>query len=142
MKQKYSNKWIASKQPRKQRKYRANAPIHKKHKMMSSNLSKELKKKYQRKSFAIRKGDKVKVMRGEFKKSIGKIETINRKKLRLTIEGINRTKKDGTKINVWFDASKIQIQELNLEDKKRKKSIEKQENKNKQGEKQNAPKKK
>ena len=47
--------WIASKQPRKQRKYLANAPIHIKKKMAGANLSKELRKKYGKRSMTLRK---------------------------------------------------------------------------------------
>ncbi len=119
MKKKFSNSWIGSKQVRKQRKYRANAPLHKKSKMISSHLSKELRKKYGKRSFPIRKGDEVKILRGEFKKKIGKISEINVKKQSVAIEGIQRKKKDGTKVNVYFDSSNLLVQSLVLEDKKR-----------------------
>src|SRR3989338_176397 len=46
MKNKFSTKWKESKQPRKQRKYRANAPLHLRKKFVNVNLSKELRKKY------------------------------------------------------------------------------------------------
>jgi len=124
MKKKFSTNWIGSRQPRKQRKYRANAPLHIKRKMISCNLSKELRKKYEKRSFPIRKGDIVKIMRGEFRKKTGKIESVNVKKLRIMIEGIFRTKKDGTKVSVYFNPSNLQIKELNLEDQKRKKALE------------------
>jgi len=124
MKQKFSTKWKASKQPRKQRKYRANAPIHIKHKMISVNLSKTLRKKYEKRNISLRKGDNVKIFRGEFKGKNGKIETINLKRCRATIEGIFRSKKDGTKVSVYLAPSNLQIQELNLEDKKRKQALE------------------
>jgi len=120
MKKEFSNKWKASRQPRKQRKYRSNAPIHMKRRMISSNLSKELRKKYGKRSFNLRKGDSVRVMRGEFKGKKGKILSIDMKKLIVSIEGIQRTKKDGTKIDVIFDPSNLQIFELNLDDSKRK----------------------
>ena len=124
MKKQFSKKWIKSKQPRKQRKYRANAPLHTKHKFISANLSKELRKRYGKRSFPLKKGDKIKIMIGEFKKKTGKIEIVNLKKSRVSIEGIQRTKKDGSKVNVWFNPSNLQIQELNLEDKKRIKAIQ------------------
>ncbi len=124
MKKKFSVKWIGSKQPRKQRKYRANAPLHIRHKLMSANLKKDLKQKYAKKSIPIVKGDKVRIMKGEFKKRTGKIESVNLKKLKITMEGIQRTKKDGTKVSVYFDPSNLQIQELNLEDTKRKAVLE------------------
>lgn len=124
MKKKFSKKWEASRQPRKQRKYRANAPLHIRHKFMSANLKKDLRKKYGRRSFPLRKEDSIRVMRGEFKKRTGKIALVDLKKLRVAVEGIQRTKKDGTKVNVWFAPSNLQIQELNLDDKKRRMAIE------------------
>jgi len=123
MKKEFSNKWVGSRQPRKQRKYLANAPLHVKHRLLSANLSKELRKKYSRRSFPLKKGDKVKIIIGEFKGKVGKISLVNSMKLKVAIDGIQRTKKDGTKINVLVDPSNLQIQELNLEDKRRIKSI-------------------
>jgi large subunit ribosomal protein L24 len=118
MKRKFSSKWKASKQPRKQRKYRANAPLHISRKFLSANLSKILRGKYGR-SVSIRRGDVVKIMRGQFKGKKGKVTVIQMKKGRVAVEGIQRSKKDGTKINIFFNCSNLQIQELNLDDKKR-----------------------
>ena len=123
MKQKFSVKWIGSRQPRKQRKFRANAPMHIRHKMMSVNFSKELRKRHEKRNFPVRKGDNVRIMRGEFKGKKGKIEMIDLKKLRVRIDGIYRTKKDGTKTSVYFAPSNLQINELNLDDKKRGESL-------------------
>lgn len=109
--------------PRKQVKYRANAPFHIRHKMISANLSKELRKKYGKRNVPLRKGDEIKIMRGEFKGKKGKVENVNLKKMKIMIAGIFRTKKDGTKIEVSFDSSKLQIIELNLEDKKRREIV-------------------
>ena len=94
---------------------------------MSANLSKELRTKYGKRSFPIRKGDEVKVMTGASKKKTGKINTINRMKKKVAIEGLQKQKKDGTKINIWFDASNLQIQKLDLGDKKRIKALERKE---------------
>ena len=124
MKQKFSTQWIGSKQPRKQRKFRANAPINIRHKMMSANLSKELRKKYGKRNFPLRKGDKVRIMRGGFKKRTGKIENIDNKKFRTTIEGINKSKKDGTKVAIYCESSNLRITELNIDDKRRKNALE------------------
>ncbi|MEM2089947.1 MAG: 50S ribosomal protein L24 [Candidatus Pacearchaeota archaeon] len=115
----FSTKWIASKSRKKQRKYRAKAHKKLRHKMMSINLSKELRARFKRRSIPPRKGDLVKVLRGEFKNKEGKIAKVDMKKYRVYIEGIQKTKKDGTKINVPFRPSVLQIKELNLEDKRR-----------------------
>ncbi len=132
MKKKFSKKWKASKQKRKQRKYRANAPLHLRKKFMSTNLSKELREKYGRRNFPIKKGDVVKVMRGKFKGKTGKVSEVNLKRLGVSIGGIQRQKKDGTKINVYFNPSNLQIQELVLEDKKREKALKRLGRENKQ----------
>jgi len=124
MKQKFSVKWLGSKQPRKQRKFRANAPSHIRRKMMSVNLSKELRKKYGKRNIPIRKGDNVRIMRGGFKGKTGKIDNINLKKMRVMIDGVYESKKDGTKVSVYFSPSNLQIKELNLEDKMRRKALE------------------
>jgi len=124
MRKKFSSSWKGSKQKRKQRKYLANASLHLRHKFLASNLSKELRKKHSRRNFPLRKGDKVKVMRGKFKGKEGKINNVNLKKIKVSIEGIQIQKKDGTKINVYFHPSKLQILELNLEDKERIKALE------------------
>ena len=124
MKKEFSTKWIGSKHPRKQRKYLANAPLHIRHKLISVNLSKDLRKKYGKRNFPLRKDDEVRVMKGEFKGKTGKIESVDLKKLRVKIVGINRTKKDGTKLSVYFNSSNLQIKELNLEDRKRIQALE------------------
>ncbi len=124
MKKNFSKHWKESKQTRKQRKYRARAPLHIKHKFVSANLSKELRKKYNRRSFPIKKGDSVIITRGSFKGKSGKIEKVNVKRAKVSIEKIQRSKKDGTKVAVKFHPSNLQIKELNLEDKKRIEAIE------------------
>ena len=68
---------MKSKQPRKQRKFLYNAPLHVRRKILSAHLSKELREKYKRRGFPIRKDDEVEVMRGEHKKKRGKISKVD-----------------------------------------------------------------
>ena len=119
MKIKFSRTWEKSKQPRKQRKYRYKAPLHIKTKFMAAHLSKELRQKHNKRSFPVRKGDKVQVMRGQFKKKIGKIARADLKKSKVYIEGIEIMKKDGTKTLYPINPSNLLILEFNLDDKKR-----------------------
>jgi len=128
MKQKFSKKWKSSRQVRKQRKYKFNAPLHIRHKLLSANLSKELRKKYRRRNFPLRKNDTVKVMRGKFRGKTGKVNFVNLKNLKVGIEGIQIQKKDGTKVNAYINPSKLQIIELNLDDKERIQSLERKQN--------------
>lgn len=138
MRQEFSTSWLSSTQPRKQRKYRANAPLHVKHNFLSAPLSKELRKKYSKRSFSVRKGDEVLVMRGSFKKKKAKIVSVNAKRLRIALENIQRSKKDGTKVSVFFHPSAVQIQTLNLEDKARIKSLNRNKESKESKEKKNA----
>ena len=123
MKKHFSSHWTSSKQPRKQRKYLAHAPLHIRHKMVSAHLSKELRKKYGKRNIPIHKGDTVKIMNGEYKKKTGKISDVNLKKLKVLIDGIFKSKKDGTKVKIYFQPSNLLIQDLNLDDKKRIESL-------------------
>jgi large subunit ribosomal protein L24 len=125
MKRKFSTHWKSSKQPRKQRKYIANAPLHIKRKLMSVNLSKELRKKYQKRSVPLRKKDTVKIMRGKFKGKKGKIIKVLLKTQKVEVEGIQIKKQDGSKVNIKLRPSNLQIIELNVEDKKRNKALSK-----------------
>ena len=122
---KFSVTWKSSKKPRKQRKYRSTAPLHIKQKFVNSHISPELRKKYDRRSFSLRKGDKVKVMKGQFKKHEGKVERIDLKKTRVYVNGIEMTKKDGSKKLLALYPSNLMITELNLDDKYRQKASEK-----------------
>ena len=124
MKTKFSNKWKSSKQPRKQRKYRANAPKHVRHKLMAAHLTKELRTKYKRRSFPIRKGDKVKIMRGRFKGTIGEIERIDTKRYRVYVKGAEKKLPEGRKIDFPVSVSSISIITPSLNDKKRISAIE------------------
>ncbi len=119
MKSNFSTSWISSVQPRKQRKYRFEAPLHIRHRFLSANLSKELRAKHKMRSIPLRAGDEIIIMRGKFTKQKGKVLDVNVKTSKVTIEGVTRKKADGTKINVYFDPSKLQILSLKLDDSRR-----------------------
>jgi large subunit ribosomal protein L24 len=131
MKKHFSTSWLSSKQPRKQHKYRHNAPLHVRHKFLSSLLSKELRKKHGKRSLPVRKGDEVLVMRGSFKKKKAKVTSVNVKSEKVYLEGMQRTKKEGTKVPVPFHASVLQIISLNLDDKERSSSLQRGKSKEK-----------
>lgn len=121
---KFSSSWKSSKKAKKQRKYRYNAPLHIKQKFIHAHLSKELRKKYKTRSLSLKKGDKIKVLRGQFKKHTGNVERINLRKTKAYVSGIEITKKDGSKTTYPIDPSNLIITELNLDDKMRQKIIE------------------
>ena len=115
MKKEFSTSWKGSKQPRKQRKYRAKAPLHLRHKFVSVNLSKPLREKHGKSNIPVKKGDNVKIMKGKYKGKKGKITQVFLKDSRVTVEGIQVKKQDGSKVNVKLQPSNLQITSLNLD---------------------------
>ena len=124
MKKTFSTKWKSSKRPAKQRKYRYNVPLHLKHKFLSVHLSKELIKKHGTRSLPVVKGDKVKIVRGQFRGRENKVERVDHKKVKIYVTGIERAKKDGSKAIQPIKPTNIVLTELNMADKKRKAVLE------------------
>lgn len=120
---KFSKSWKSSKKPKKQRKYLANAPLHIRRKFLSTHLSKELRLKYKRRSFPIRKDDQVLVLRGQFKKTKGKVSNINLKKIKVYVDSVQVLKKDGSRVLYPLHPSNLIITSLNLDDNERVKAL-------------------
>ena len=127
MKKEFSKHWKESKQPRKQRKYVAKAPLNIKKKLVNVNLSKELRTKHEKRTIGVRTGDVVKILRGKYKGKKGKIMKVYLKISKVIIDGIKVKKLDGSEVNVKMQPSNLQIVELHSEDRKRK--LKKKENK-------------
>lgn len=112
-----------SAKPRKQRKELYAAPLHRLAKLMSAHLSPELREKYGRRTFPVRVGDKVKIMRGDFKGVEGKVTNVDRERQMVYVENVTTKKADGTTVNRPIHVSKIMITELNLDDPYRKEAL-------------------
>lgn len=110
--------------PGKQRKRLYQAPLNERYKRFSAPLSSKLKESHGANSVPVRNGDTVMIMRGDRKGSEGKVTQINRKKYRIFIEGATREKVDGTTTLIPIHPSKVMITRLNLDDKWRKKILE------------------
>ena len=110
--------------PSKQRKLVYQAPDHLRRKLFSAPLSKQLRASHGIKSFPVRNGDTVRIMRGDHKGFEGKISKIDRDECRVYVEGLTREKVDGTAIFVPIHPSKVTITSLILDDKWRKKTLE------------------
>jgi large subunit ribosomal protein L24 len=115
---------IKSKKPSKQRKFLYQAPLHIRHKFLSAHLSKELRKEWNRRSLSLRKGDEVKVMKGKFKGTKGKISKIDLKELKIYIENVKRRKVSGEEVHVPIRPANLLILNPDLKDPKRKKILQ------------------
>ena len=112
-----------TKNPGKQRKMLFNAPTHIRHKMMAAPLSAELAASKGAKTLPVRKGDTVRIQRGDNKGFEGKVSRVDLKAYRIYMEGLTREKVDGTNIFLPVHPSKVEIRNLNLDDKYRKDTI-------------------
>ena len=119
MKKEFSPHWISSKQPRKQRKYRYNAPTHNRRTMMSVHLHKSLRKEYGKRALPVRKGDEVRIVRGRFSGTTGKISLVDLKALKVYVDSAKVKKVSGQEVEAPLDPSNLIITKLEIEDKKR-----------------------
>ncbi len=110
--------------PSKQRKMLFQAPDHIRYKHFAAPLSPELRNSYGTRSLPVRRGDTVRVLRGDHKGFEGKVARVDRKKFKIYVEGLTREKVDGSTVFVPIHPSKVMITKLNLDDKWRKKILE------------------
>jgi len=121
---------------------------------MKAMLAKSLQDRYGLQNVTLRKGDEVKVLRGSFKGKQGKVTVVDRGASRIQINGLQRSKKGGEKLDTWFNPSNVLIIAPDTSDSRRfkknagKEAAQAKSSKNeetlstKQKEKENAPKKK
>jgi large subunit ribosomal protein L24 len=76
------------------------------------------------KTLPVRKGDTVRIVRGDHSGFEGKVNRVDLKRYRIFLEGLTREKVDGTNIFVSVHPSKVIIKNLKLDDKWRKAILE------------------
>ncbi|NLT37525.1 MAG: 50S ribosomal protein L24 [Methanomassiliicoccus sp.] len=118
---------VQSKKARKQRKAFYNAPLHIRRKNVSSHLSKELSKEYGLRSLQVRKGDTIRIMRGDedILGMEGRVAAVFTRTGRVSVDGVTIAKADGTQTARPVHASKVEIIKLDLSDPKRKEKLAK-----------------
>ncbi len=114
-----------TKQGRKQRLRQIIAPNHIRQKALRAHLSKELRAKLSKRSVLLHKSDEVLVTSGEFKKSRGKVNDIDRQSKTVTIEGIFKKTLKGRENPVKFKASNLVVLTLSERKTKQKNKVNK-----------------
>ena len=99
-----------------------------KSKQLGSALSKDLHKKYGKRSVRVVKGDSITILRGEFKGVDGKVAKVDTSKNSVAIEGVKKEKTKGDKFDVYIHTSNLVVTSLNTEDKWRIRKLESNEN--------------
>jgi large subunit ribosomal protein L24 len=110
--------WNASKQPKKQRSFKLNAPAHIRGKFLTAPLADELIAKHKVKKLRVRVGDKVKILKGQFKGHVGVVEKVNTKSSKVFVHKAEIVRKAGAKSMYPIHASNVIILEMKA-DKKR-----------------------
>jgi large subunit ribosomal protein L24 len=118
MKTNFALQWLRSIQPRKQRKFRFNAPHHIRGSFLNAKLSKELREKHKVTSVRVRTEDKVKVLRGQFKGTTGAVTKVDLGRTRIYVSGAELVKKEGSKVPYPIHPSNVIITSVTT-DKKR-----------------------
>ncbi|MEM5814639.1 MAG: 50S ribosomal protein L24 [Candidatus Aenigmatarchaeota archaeon] len=113
-----------SKKPGKQRKALYSAPLHARQKLMAVHLTEGLRKQLGKRNLPVRKGDEVRVVRGEHRGTAGKVEGVDLKRLKVYIENVKVKKASGKEAALPFQPSKLMLTNLAVEDKERKAAIE------------------
>ncbi|MBW3019204.1 50S ribosomal protein L24 [Candidatus Woesearchaeota archaeon] len=117
----WNKSWKASVKPRKQRAYVYQAPSHIQGAVLASHLSADLRKKHNTRSMRVRKGDKIKVMSGQFKGKTGPVERVDVARKKVYVTGVEHVKKDGGKFIYGLHPSNLMITELHQDRRRMKK---------------------
>ena len=116
----------SSTKAKKQRKARAEAPLHKKKRMVAAHLDSALMSEYNVRSLPVKKGDTVKIIRGaqDFKTSEAKVASVDLKSCKIIVENITIPKADGTQKPKPVDPSDVLLTKLDLSDPWRKAKLD------------------
>jgi large subunit ribosomal protein L24 len=111
------------KSPRKQRRQVKQNPTHARKSLLNCRLDEFLQEEYGLRSLHVKKGDLVKIMRGQFRDTEGKVIRVDHKNIRVHLDSATVTKSDGKEANAPVHPSNLMLVKLELND-ERKKLIE------------------
>ncbi|MGD9381472.1 MAG: 50S ribosomal protein L24 [Candidatus Thorarchaeota archaeon] len=109
-------KKISPKSPGKQRKRIYKSPIHSHKKMLKCRLDEFLREEYGLRSLVVKKGDLVRVMRGQFRDTEGKVVKVDYSAIRVYLESATTTKADGKEAQIPVHPSNLMLVKLELDD--------------------------
>lgn len=90
---------------------------------LGASLSKDLRKKHERRSVRVVIGDTVRVTRGEYKDVEGKVSKVDPISSRIAVEGVKKEKGQGEKFDVMIHASNVLVTSLKTDDSWRMKKL-------------------
>ena len=115
---------VGNTKPSTVRKQQRNAPVHIRRRYISAPLSPNLKTQYGARTLPVIEDDTVAITKGDRKLTEGKVLRVNTKSSRVYVEGVTRTRLDGSTVQIPIRAENVMITKLNLDDDWRKKILE------------------
>lgn len=115
---------VGNTKPSTVRKQQKNAPIHIRRKYISAPLSPNLKTQYGARTMPIIEEDTVTITKGDRKLTEGKVLRVNTKDAKVYIEGVTRTRLDGSTVQLPIRPENVMITKLKLDDDWRKRILE------------------
>ena len=108
-----------TKSPRKQRRRIHKSPLHTHKNMLKCRLDEFLREEYAMRSMVPKKGDLVRIMRGQFRDTEGKIVGVDYRSIRITVDSATTTKADGKEVQIPVHPSNVMLVKLELDDERR-----------------------
>jgi len=109
-------KKVSPKSPGKQRRLIYKSPLHTHKKMLKCRLDEFLREEYAMRTLVPKRGDLVRIMRGQFRETEGKIIRIDYSKIRILVDSATTTKADGKEVQIPMHPSNLMIVKLELDD--------------------------
>ena len=115
---------VGNTKPSTVRKHQRNAPVQVRRRYISAPLSPNLKTQYGARTMPVIENDTVAITKGDRKLTEGKVLRVNTKSSRIYVEGVTRTRLDGSTVQIPIRAENVMITKLDLDDDWRKKILE------------------
>ena len=109
-----------TKSPGKQRRRIYKSPIHAHKNMLKCRLDEFLREEYAMRSMVPKKGDLVRIMRGQFRDTEGKINRVDYGSIRIFVDNATTTKADGKEVHLPVHPSNLMLVKLEIDDERRK----------------------
>ncbi len=108
-----------TRQPRKQRKRQAQAPLHERHDQVRATLSDELREEFGRRSVRVNEGDTVEVLRGDFAGEVEDVVKVDLTDAVVHVEDVTLETAGGEEVPRPLDASNLRVTSLDRSDDRR-----------------------
>ncbi|MBP1987500.1 50S ribosomal protein L24 [Halolamina salifodinae] len=113
-----------TRQPRKQRNQKRDAPLHQKQKQVRATLTADLREEYGQRNVRVNAGDTVEVLRGDHAGTEGEVLEVDLREEVIHVEEVTVEKTDGEEVPRPLDASNVRVTDLDLEDEVRQERLE------------------